>query len=89
MALGDGEGEGRAVEHSEAVSEREPVPLWLAWLAVSVVLVVALREAQLGVAASLGKLALALWLAAKLALAQLAVALLGVTARLGKLALTL
>ena len=48
------------MEHAETVSEREPLPLWLAWLAVSVVLVVALREAQLGVAASLGKLALPL-----------------------------
>ena len=75
--------------HAETVSEREPLPLWLAWLAVSVVLVVALREAQLGVAASLGKLALALWLATLALAAQLALALLGVAAQLGKLALAL
>ena len=74
-ALSEGEGEGRAVEHAETVSEREQPPLWLAWLAVSVVLVVALREAQLAVAQTEG--------------APLALALLGVAVLLGKLALAL
>ncbi len=63
------------MEHAETVSEREQPPLWLAWLAVSVVLVVALREAQLAVAQTEG--------------APLALALLGVAVLLGKLALAL
>ena len=80
-ALIEGEREGVTVEHPEADQDGELLALLLAWLAVKVLLVVALREGQLAVAQAEGaplavaQLALAQALGALLSVAQLALGL--------------